>query len=60
MTALSYLQAARDGLHSDGAVRVAVRVSVHRGGEGVAQRDGGRQHLDADQEVLVARRDRTR
>lgn len=52
------LQAAGDGLHGDGAVRVAVRVRVHGGREGVAQRHGRRQHLDADEEVLVAGRHR--
>lgn len=54
------LEAAGDGLHGDGAVRVPMRVRIHARGEGVAQRDRRRQHLDADEEVLVARRHRTR
>lgn len=55
-----YLEATRDGLHSDGAVRVTVRMRIHGGGEGVAQGNGGRQHLQADQEVLVPGRHCTR
>lgn len=59
MWTAGYLEAGGYGLHGDGAVRVAVR-RVHGGGEGVAQRHGRRQHLDADEEVLVARRHRAR
>lgn len=51
------LQTAGDGLHGDRAVCVRVQAArVHLVREGVAQRNGSRQHLYADEEILVAGR----
>jgi hypothetical protein len=58
---MTYFEAAGDALHGDGATtRVGdASLGVHSVRKSVPQGDGGAEHFNANQEVLVTCRDRT-